>query len=463
MNMPSCLDLFKQGKLKAVIAPRPFLSLVQLGADILQTGNDAQILDMQFSKNPFKDIKSKIEEYQPNFVGMTFTTPLFKEAKQISEFIKNKFPKITILAGGPHPSIFPIDTLRETKIDISVYGEGDITIQEIVQNKPLENVLGIAYKKSDSKIIKNYSRQLINNLDNLPFPAWHLIPVSQYINPKVMAKKNPVGTIETSRGCIFGCTFCNKKIFGHVFRIKSVKRVVDEFELLKKSGFNEVHVFDDMFSTYLQRAKDICDEIIRRKLNITWQLDCGVRVNSIDQEFFDKCKKAGCYKVAFGFESGNQKILDRINKGIKVEDGYKVVEMAKKSGLETIGFFILGLPDETIETMEQTIKFACSLGLDYAKATILVPFPGTPIFDEWKEKGIIKSENWEYYNDHNPQEIYTHPNLDWETLHKYYNKFYKRFYFRPSYIWHRFWKTLLNEGIKGIWGDFMIAIKTFVT
>lgn len=458
MNMPSSIELYKKSKLKAAIAPRPFLSLAMLAANVLETGNDAKILDLQLSTQPIKDTVNMINNYNPDFVGLTFTTPLYSEAKRLSNFIRKNFPKIKIISGGVHTSIVPEQVLKETDIDIAAYGEGDITIREIVTGKPLKIIRGIFYKDEKGKIHKNLPRPLVENLDSLPFPAWHLFPVDKYKNPKMMARKNPVGTIETSRGCLFSCTYCNKKIFGRCFRKKSVKRVADEFEHLKKSGFNEVHVWDDMFSTDLQRGKDICDEMIRRKINIPWQLDCGVRVNSVDQEFFHKLKKAGCYKVAFGFESGNQKILNRIKKGILLQQSMNAIRMAKEAGLETIGFFMLGLPDETLETMNDTIDFAIKLDPDYAKTTLLVPFPGTEIYNEWKEKGVIKSEDWSKYNDHSPSKVYNHPNLDWKTLERYYNLFYKKFYIRPKYIAKRFLRSL----VKGeLLYDFYYAIKTF--
>ncbi len=328
-----------------------------------------------------------------------------------------------------------------------------------MNKKSLRNIKGITYKDSKGQIKNNSSRELIKNLDELPMPAWHLFNSKIYMNPKAIARESPVGTIGTSRGCVYGCTYCNKSVFGRMFRAKSVKRVVDEFELLLKNGFKEIHVWDDMFATDLKRAKEICNEIIKRKLKFSWQLECGVRVNCVDKEFFEKCVKSGCYKVAFGFESGNDDILKSINKGTTTQQARDAVKWAKQAGMETSGFFMMGLPEDTIKTMNQTIDFACSLGLDYAKATILLPLPSTQLFEEFEKKGLLKTKDWSKYNFHTASRVYNHPTLDWETLGKYYDKFHKKFYFRPSYIINRLFRSIKKGELLD---DIKMAFTTFV-
>ena len=461
MNMPSSIKVYKgkQSALKGVIAPRPFVSLAELAGSVLFAGGDCKILDLQASEQPYKEIEKTIKKYQPDFVGLTITTLLFEEARKVAKFIKEINSNITIIAGGVHPTIYPEEVIKEKDIDIVVMNEGDVTIQELLSKKPLKNIKGITYKDKKGGIKRNPPRPLVKNLDELPMPAWHLLDAGIYMNPKAIAKESPVGTIGTSRGCVYGCIYCNKSVFGRFFRAKSVGRVVDEFELLLKNGFKEIHIWDDMFATDLQRAKDICDEIVRRKLKFTWQLECGVRVNSVDEEFFHKCVEAGCYKVAFGFESGNDYILKSINKGTTIQQARDSVKWAKQAGMEVSGFFMLGLPKDTIETMNQTINFACSLGLDYAKATILVPFPSTPVFDEFEKKGYIKTKDWSKYNFHTASHVYNHPTLDWETLERYYDKFHKKFYFRPSYILHRLSRSIRKGELLD---DIKMAFKTFV-
>jgi len=454
---PSAIRVYRESRIRAAVAPRPYVSLAMLAAAVLESGHDARILDLQASARPLDELRDAMAAYRPDYLGLTCTTPLFGEARELALFARRRFPDTVILAGGAHPSIMPEAVVRGSEVDIAVFGEGERTLVEIVGGAALPGIDGIAYDDGGT-IRSNAPREPVEELDTLPLPAWHLLNVDLYQNPKFMARRNPVGTIESSRGCVYGCVYCNKKTFGRRFRTKSVSRVVDEFTHLAASGFGEVHVWEDMFSTDLQRAKDICDEIVRRRLDICWQIDCGVRVDSVDEELFDKLRDAGCYKVAFGYESGNQQILDRMKKGITLEDSIRATEMAKRAGLETIGFFMLGLPGETEQTMQETIDFAIRLDPDYAKTTLLTLYPGTEIYEEWKAEGRILSEDWDRYNDHTPSRVYEHPTLDWETLDRYYNLFYRRFYLRPGYIARRL-RSSLRKG--ELLSDAWVALKTF--
>ena len=231
----------------------------------------------------------------------------------------------------------------------------------------------------------------------------------------------------------------DKNIQGKKFRPKSVKRVVDEIAYMLKAGFKEINFLDDTFSTDLNRAKLICEEIIRRGLKFPWHPLNGMRVDRVDSELFSLMKESGCYKVSFGIESGNQEILDRINKGIKLEQVIRAVKLAKKEGFETFGYFMLGLPGETESTMKETVRFAKKLKLDMAKFNITIPLPGTEIFKEWDEKGCIKTKDWAKYNFYAPYEaIYEHPTVPHSILNKSYRNAYLAFYFDPSFLLRRF-------------------------
>jgi len=461
-NMPSSTSMYSESKIKVAVVPRPSVAMAQLAACCLEKNIDVKLLDLSLieseGKNPGEEMGKILKQYKPHYVCFSFTTPLFKECCEYAKFVKEKHSEAILISGGVHPTIYPEEVLEKSVVDIAVMGEGDFTLPEIILAKNLSKVKGIAFKKN-KKIKKNPRKPILTNLDKLPLPAWHLLPVKKYKMPKIMAGKNPVGVIETSRGCLGGCTYCNKTVFGRKWNAKSAERVIDEFEYMKKCGFNEIHVYDDMFTTDLDRAKEICNIIIKKGLKITWKLDCGVRVDSVDKEIFQKLKQAGCYSIGFGIESGSQKVLDHINKGLNIKEAYNAIKWAKEAGVETVGFFMFGLPNETLETINQTIQLAIKLNPDYAKVTLATPFPGTAFYAEMQTQGRIKTRDWSAYNFHTPSKVYDHPNLEWKTMEKYYERFYKKFYFRPKYLIGRLIRDIKTGNIIS---DIESAFKTFI-
>ena len=271
-----------------------------------------------------------------------------------------------------------------------------------------------------------------------------MFSLDKYKNSRISSRKNPVGLIETSRGCTFQCNFCNKLIFGSKYRAKDPKRVVDEMEYMLKCGFKEIHIIDDNFTQDIDRAKEICIEIIRRNLKFIWSSFSGVRVDMVDYEFFKLAKQSGCWQVAFGIETGDQNVLNKINKKITLSQTEKAVKLAKKAGLNTFGFFMLALSGETENSMKHTIEFAKRLPLDIAKFDICIPYPGTNYYKELDLAGRIKSKNWSKYICHQLDEpLFDHSNLDWATIKKYYKKAFREFYLRPRYFIRRFIRSLI--------------------
>lgn len=433
----SVFEPFKKSKLSVAVYKMPYLSLATLAAPLIAAGHEAKILDLSICEGPQKELTKTLENFSPDFVVITFSTSLFNEMVQISKAVKKFSKNIAIVTGGPHASTMPEDTLKNSDCDIAVVGEGDYTLLEIVSEKHLKEIKGIAFKAS-GKIITNERRPPIQNLDELLMPAWHLYDLKKYKTPRLSCRKNPVGTMETSRGCVFGCIYCNKSVFGRTFRPKSVKRVVDEMEHVLDSGFREIHIMDDGFTTDMKRADEICGEIKKRGLDFPWNLTNGIRVDRVSEPLLCKMKSAGCYRASVGVESGDQKILDRINKGTNIGQIRAAFRMFKSAGMETLGFFMIALPGDTEETMRKTIDFAKELQPDIAKVSITVPFPGTPLYNEWDKAGLIKTKEWSKYGYHDPRGIYRHPNLDWDTIYRYQQKFFREVYLNPKYLARRF-------------------------
>ena len=445
-NPPGAVSVYDKSRIRAAVPRLPSLSLAMIAGALKEDGADVMIEDLSLCPPGAADdaVASAVKAFKPDFAGVTATTPLVYEAVRISDRVKEISRNICTVIGGPHASALPLETLRESSFDINVAGEGEWAIKKIIKGEKPGPDDGIYLRDAATAagVPAAGGRGHSMTLDSLPFPALGLFKTEKYACPKVIARRNPVGPIEISRGCAFNCSFCNKTVHGNRFRIKSAGRVIEELRALKRLGYREFHVLDDQFTTDINRAKVICEEIIRACLDMPWNLRTGIRVDKVDGEFLALAKRAGCYQIGVGFESGSQKCLDEVGKGITVQQAYRAVREIRNAGIESAGFFILGFPHDTAETMEETINFAINLDPDYAKATILVPFPGTRLYEEYSRKGLIKTRDWARYNFHNANEIYTHPALGWETLNRYYDMFHRRFYLRPGYLNRRFWKAI---------------------
>ena len=447
---PTTHNVYDKSKVKGQVHPP--LSLATIATPLLDDGHTVKIIDLIVYS---EDIKKVISEFNPNYIGITFTTPQYNNFKEICKLIKKINNEIIIVAGGVHATAQTKQVLDESEVDILALSEADFVFPEIIKSKNLREVKGIAFKEN-KEIILTLPSEKTMNLDNLPI---HLFDLKKYKTPKSFGL-SPLGAIETSRGCPFRCIYCNKNIFGHNFRTKSIKRVIDEFKYLKEIGFKEVVIEDDCFTFNMGRAKSICDMLIKEKVNLRWTLWNGIRVDCVDLEFLKKAKRAGCYRVHFGVESANQKILNRIKKGINIEQVKRAVKLTKKAGVISIVYFMFGFPGETEESMQEAIDLAIELNPDFARVSIVIPYPRTDLWKEWNEKKIIKSHDWSKYIFHNVKvDIYEHPTLNMELIYSYYEKFYRKFYYRPTYFIKRIFKGIARGTV---FSDISYFLENFI-
>lgn len=441
-NPPSIRNVYLSTNVSVGAPSYPSLTLATLAGNLINQ-YDVKIIDLDLLPNFYSSLSSEIKVFKPDIVASSANTPNFFSVRDIMRGIKKECPTIKTIVGGVHISVLPEESVKEDCFDFLAIGEGDKIIPELLSSSS-KHVAGIMARNGlSAEKISNAKRELIRDLNELPFPAWQLFPLNKYRNSRLSSRKNPVGLIETSRGCAFQCNFCNKSIFGNEFRAKNPKRVVDEMEHMLKSGFKEIHIIDDSFTQDIGRAKEVCLEIIRRNLKFPWSLFNGIRVDRVDLDFFKLAKQAGCWQVAFGIESGDQNILDKINKKTTLSEIENAVNRAQETGINTFGFFILALLGESEESMRRTIEFACKLHLDIAKFDICIPYPGTAYYKELKSTGRIRTENWSDYICHNIEKpLFDHPNLAWPVIRKYYGKVFRSFYLRPKYITRRFFKSL---------------------
>ena len=365
----------------------PVLSLATIIPKVKQGGHEVQVIDLCYEDFNLPLIRDRINTWKPDVVGITGTTPLFSQICEIANAVKQISSSIITVGGGAHCSAVPELALEEAGFDYVCYGEGDFTLAQIVNGVDPARILGIARRDGTGKIVKNPPNTWVKDLDDLPYPSWDEFNLTQYERywSRLIARRKPVAFFETTRGCVFSCNYCgSKNTVGRGFRKKSVARVIDELKYSKRHGFREFYIVDDIFTTDVPRVKEICEEIIRADLDITWCCANGIRVDAGDQEMFTLMQRAGCYKVAFGFESGDDRVLKDFGKGGRatVEAARDTVAMVRKAGIDVFGFFMVGLLQDTEESMAKTIDLGRELQTDILKISIAVPFPGTPMYAE---------------------------------------------------------------------------------
>ena len=423
-----------KGKISTILPP---LGLGYLAAVLRENKIDVRILDMTALNLSISKVLEYVGNYKPDVIGFSITTPLIYQSFVIAEKIRNHYSEIKIVFGGPHPTILPGESLKKDFVDFVVIGEGEITFLELVKelekkNPNFKKINGLAFKTKE-KIIKNKERERIKNFDELPFPAVDLLPLEKYVSADSKYKK--FMTILTSRGCPGRCTYCNKLIFGYTCYMRSAENIIKEIEILnKKYGYKEFHIVDDLFTNNRERVVDFCNLILKKNLKIKWKCGNGVRVNTIDLELLKLMKRAGCYSLSYGIESGNQDILNKMRKGQTLEQCKNAVKLTKQVGMECIGFFMFGNIGENRKTMEETIEFAKSLDLDIAQFHILVPYPGTESRRIIEEEGKILVDGWKNYDNLAGKAIFEHGELTKELMEKMHKKAYKEFYLRWRFI-----------------------------
>lgn len=385
LNPPSEEDRYEHEHLSI-----PKIGLAYMAAYLEKNGIECSIVDAKFEKLTLEEVSQRLKKERPDLIGISAMTSEINSAARVADEFKKLFPDGTTLIGGAHAISIPKETLDEFKnFDILCTGEGEYTLLDLVQTmrakKPLGGVKGIFYR-NNGNILENPPRDWIVDLDELPFPAWNKYP-----------KKSSFNYVVSTRGCPFSCAFC-MTILGKKQRKRSIENVVDEIEwLLDNHDLKEMCFIDETFTLDLKRTHALLDLIIERGVNRRLKWIAQTRVDKVDEKIFIKLKKAGCYKIEFGVESGNQKILDYIKKEIKLEQVEKAVHFAKKAKLKVGCSFIIGHPGETKKTAQDTIDFIVKLNPDIASLGIMVPHPGTKVY-ELAQKGeagyVLSTTNW---------------------------------------------------------------------
>jgi anaerobic magnesium-protoporphyrin IX monomethyl ester cyclase len=378
--------------LEKIANVKPPLGLAYLASALEQNNMSVDIVDAEAFQISAEELLDKVAALRPDILGMSCMTMGYAALSKFAQRFKEKCPSCLIVMGGPHASIFPEKTLVEQPaIDVVAVGEAEHTLVELVdahqRGSGFEAIDGIAFR-NEGRIILTQKRKMETDLDKIPYPAWHKLPVTRYNVAPQWEKRAPTLTMITGRGCPFKCTFCSRAVFGNTLRRRSPGSVIDEMKYFKaKLGIKDVAFADDIFTLSRSWLSTFCELMMTEKVGLSWS--CQARVDSVTREMLEQMSKAGCWNIFFGIESGNQAILDRLCKGIKLEQAKQSVKWAKQAGLEVQTSFMLALPGESPEIAMETIRFAIELDPDYAKFNITAPFPGTELYEQACEAGVV--------------------------------------------------------------------------
>lgn len=434
----------------------PPLSLMYVAAIMEKEGAQVDIIDMDAECLSYAQTLERIKRFSPDLLGFTMTTSSFHPVLQwLKEFKKDT--GLPVVVGGEHIKLYPYETMSHKEIDFCIVGEGELPIPEFLKafrtGGPYEGVKSLGYRDKDGTVRVDTTKQAVADIDMVPRPALHLIKNELYEN--VLTRRKNFTAMVSTRGCPFRCAFCNQNL--QPYRTRSAMSFVDEVEdNLRKYNIRDFDIYDSTFTADKKRVIAICNEIKRRKLDVGFTVRS--RVDVVNQEMLDALKSAGCHTIMYGVESSSLEILKRMNKKITPQRCTEIINYTHRLGIDMLGFFMFGFPGETKETIEDTIRFALELPLDYAQFTVLLPFTETEIYDYYRERGL--EDYWgEVTVDPSKERVIEliDTGVTREEASRYVALAYKKFYFRPRIILKRFlrvrsWREFkrLAKGALGI-------------
>ncbi|MBI4682359.1 MAG: radical SAM protein [Nitrospirae bacterium] len=436
INPPYNREVYTETKTLSVHPP---VGLAYLASFVQRYGVKVEIIDANALNYSRGELVNRIVDHPSRIVGITSVTALIHSVCKICDEVRAKSDKVIIL-GGQHGTFKDKEILESCKsIDYIVRGEGEVTLLRLLHrlkiNKSAKGLMGVSYPDNNT-VVSNPSRPPIKDINKIPFPAWELLPRSKYkLNGflDIGFKGEQLAKLISSRGCPNKCTFCASAFFWGKVRFRNVDNIYEEIEYLtQKLHVRQIDFMDDCLTIPVSRFKDLCNRIIDNKLNFKWS--CYSRVQNITDELVLLMKKAGCFQVLLGIESGNQEIIDSLKKNITLEQVTNAVKLFKKHGIDCLGFFMVGLPKDTKYTVHETVNFAKKLNLDFPFFSVTTPLPGTELYDSFMSSDLAPSNfEWDQFSTHG-KTIYRTENLSSEEIKKLYDYAIKKCYFNPTFI-----------------------------
>lgn len=423
----------------------PPLGLLYLGAILQRAGHRARLLDLRARGEKIEQHLEEVIQYDPQYIGISAVISDADVLGPTVEVLKTQTPMARIVVGGPYPHSSILDVLRVPGIDAAVRGEGDEVLPKLLaaweRDEQHPELPGVGYPG----VTIGNEPEPVKDLDALPLPAWELIDFALYHNrPRhgYLYKHREYFSVSSSRGCPYRCAFC-QNTFGRNYRTRRPAAVVDEIEkLVRDNQIKEIHFVDDAFNLDLARAKQICDLLIDRRLELALTFPAGLRADRMDRELIDKLAKAGCYKIPYGIETASPRLQKVVDKNVNLARLTQVIEATERAGIISQGFFILGFPDETEAEAQETVNFALKSKLTFITFNHLNVLPGTALWDIASARGLTQ--------DYDPGRIdYDNPPIHLaaasrKTLKKLTRKVHLRFYLNPRRLW-RIWRRLPHK------------------
>lgn len=418
----------------------PPLGLMQLAGYIERhSKHRVEIVDAQPHGYTYPQLEQVLRRHDFDVVGITAMTFTLIDVRKTCELVRKVAPQATIVLGGAHVHLYPDETIAWPEVDFLIQGEGELAFTDFLNklHRPdlWRSVDGIVYRNEAGTVVNNGVAPSTQDLDELGLPARHKLDVSLYTS--LLGKSDTITTMFTSRGCPFRCTFCDRPYSPVIsgFRWRSAKHVADEMEQCVELGITEAFIYDDTFTVRKDRVYELCDEIERRKLKFAW--DVRAHVNTVTDDMLRRMAAAGCERIHYGVEVGNERMMKTIRKNHSLERVRNAFQWTKDAGMETLGYFIIGQQTETRHDIEDTMALAKMLDPHYVHFTIFCPYPGTEIYMKGLESGIIKEDVWgEFAKDPRPgfELPVWEENFTRQELRELLVKCYQSYYLRPGFV-----------------------------
>ena len=413
----------------------PGMGVLVLAAVARTRGYRVHLVDAKAHGTLSEEVAQRIAALKPDYLGLSATTISVNNAARIAERVKTLVPGVVTVLGGAHVSAIPERTLAAfPSIDFGIVGEGEVSLFELLARleaaTPVDDVPGLAFRR-DRRVLTNPRAPYIDDLDALPPPAWDLLPDFPHrFQPSLFSyPRTPVATLITSRGCPFSCTFCDRSTSGRKGRMHSVESVVGLCQMLVDRGVRHITFVDDLFTVRKQRVVDLCRAFLDHGFTFTWS--CNSHPNLLDAETLRLMRRAGCWQIAYGIESGSQRILDVVKHEVRIPRMRETLRMTRAAGIRTRGFLMLGHPTEGLDSLAETAAFLRTVELDICQITKFTPYPGTPAYPTVHQQGTF-AEDWERMNAMNF--VFIPNGLTAEVLESYFDHCYRAFYSRRDVL-----------------------------